>query len=156
MIVSPTGEAAPVMLRQHVGGALPTWSPDGEWISYTDEKGNWNIISPDGKNQRSVGEPKTIQMTFSQDSKLLYGIRVETDRCILYSIDIATKQEKTFGEFSADFAPASPTNPGIQLSVAPDGKSILFPARRTSSSLWMLEGYDQPGWLDELREMLPW
>ena len=156
MIINTTGEATPVVLRQHVGGALPTWSPDGQWISFTDDKNNWSIISPDGKNQHSLGEPKTIQMTFSPDSKLLYGIRVETDRCVLYSVDISSKQEKTIGEFSTDFAPASPTNPGIQISVAPDGKSILFPARRTSSSLWMLEGFDQPSWLDELREMLPW
>ena len=156
MIVNTSGEAAPAMLRQHVGGALPAWSPDGQWISFMDDKNSWSIISPDGKTVRILGEPKTTQMTFSPDSKLLYGIREDTDRCVLYSLDIATKQEKSIGEFSTDFAPASPTNPGIQISVAPDGKSILFPARRTSSSLWMLEGFDQPGWLDELREMLPW
>ncbi|HLG95738.1 MAG TPA: protein kinase [Bryobacteraceae bacterium] len=155
-VVNTTGEAAPAMLRQHVGGALPTWSPDGQWISFTDDKDSWNIISPDGKTVRSFGEPKTIQMTFSPDSKLLYGIRKESDRCVLYSIDIASAQEKTIGQFSIDFAPSSPTSPGIQISIAPDGKSILFPARRVSSSLWMLEGFDRPGWLDELRERLPW
>jgi eukaryotic-like serine/threonine-protein kinase len=156
MVVNTNGEATPVMLREHVEGTLPTWSPDGQWIAYEDESDAWSIISADGKTVRSFGEPKTIQMTFSPDSRLLYGIREETDRCVLYSIDIATAKEKMIGEFSLDFEPRSGTNPGIQVSVAPDGKSILFPARRESSSLWMLEGFEQPSWLDGLRERMPW
>ena len=156
MIVSTSGEAVPAMLREHVDGTLPAWSPDGAWIAYQDESDAWSVISPDGKTVRSFGEPKTIQMTFSPDSKLLYGIREETDRCVLFSIEIATAKEKTIGEFSTDFAPRSGTNPGIQISVAPDGKSILFPARRDSSSLWMLEGFEGPSWLDELRERMLW
>ena len=158
MVVGTTGEAEPTMLREHVDGSLPTWSPDGRWIAYDDDSDavGWSIVSLDGKTVRSFGEPKTIQMTFSPDSKLLYGIREETDRCVLYSIDIASKQEKTIGEFSLDFEPRSGTNPGIQITVAPDGKSILFPARRESSSLWMLEGFEHPGWFDELRERMPW
>ena len=156
MIVNTTGEAVPTMLREHVDGSLPTWSPNGQWISYQDESDAWSIISPDGKTVRNFGEPKTIQMTFSPDSKLLYGIREETDRCVLFSIDIATSQEKPIGEFSTDFEPRSGTNPGIQISVAPDGKSLLFPARRESSSLWMLEGFERPSWLDDLRERMPW
>jgi hypothetical protein len=81
---------------------------------------------------------------------------VEPDRRTLYSLDIATKEEKTIGEISKDFTPASYNNPGIRLSLSPDGKSILYPAARTMSSLWMTEGFDQPVWLDLLREMLPW
>jgi len=105
---------------------------------------------------RSYGEPNTIEMTFSADSKRLYGIRVEPDRRTLYSLDIATKEEKTIGEISKDFTPASYNNPGIRLSLSPDGKSILYPAARSTSGLWMMEGFDQPVWLDQLREMLPW
>jgi hypothetical protein len=95
-------------------------------------------------------------MTFSADSKRLYGIRVDQDRRTLYSLDIATKEEKTIGEIGKDFTPSSYNNPGVRLSLSPDGKSILYPALRVSSSLWMLEGFDQPGWLDQLREMMPW
>jgi hypothetical protein len=113
-------------------------------------------VSPDGKTVHSFGEPKTVQITFSPDSKLLYGVRVETDRCVLYSLEIATAKEKTIGEFSTDFTPRSSSNPGVRLSVAPDGKSILFGALRGSQSLWMLEGFERPTWLDELRERLPW
>ena len=94
-------------------------------------------------------------MTFSADSKRLYGIRVEPDRRTLFSLDIA-KEVKTIGEISKDFTPLSYSNPGIRLNLSPDGKSILYPATRSTSSLWMMEGFDQPSWVDQLREMMPW
>ena len=109
----------------------------------------------DGKTVRSFGQPDTIQMTFSADSKRLYGIRAEPDRCALYSLDIASKEEKTIGYTSRDFTPSSYSNPGIRLSVSPDGKSILYPAIRRSSSIWMLEEFDQPGWVEVSRELIP-
>ncbi len=154
MIVKSTGEAAPVALHRSIGEMLPSWSPDGRWITYRDapERGGLTLISPDGKTVRSFGEPDTIQVAFSPDSKRLYGIRVEPDRCALYSLDIATKEQKTIGYISRDFTPSSYSNPGIRLSVAPDGKSILYPMWRRSNSLWMLEGFDQPTWLDKLRQ----
>jgi hypothetical protein len=81
---------------------------------------------------------------------------VEADRCVLYSLDITSKEKKVIGEISKDFTPASYSNPGIRLSISPDGKSILYPALRRSSSLWMLEGFDRPRWIEEVRESLPW
>jgi Tol biopolymer transport system component len=157
MVVRTTGEATPAVLREKAGLPLPEWSPDGQWIKFGDGSGaGWSLISPDGKTVRSYGEPKTIDMTFSADSKRLYGIRVEPDRRTLYSLDIATKGVKTIGEISKDFQPSSYSNPGIRLSLSPDGKSILYPATRGSSSLWMMGGFDQPGWVDQLREMMPW
>jgi Tol biopolymer transport system component len=158
MLVRTAGEAPPVVLVEKAGIPLPEWSPDGQWIKFLDPRDgtSWSLISPDSKTVRSYGEPNTIEMTFSADSKRLYGIRVEPDRRTLYSLDIATKEEKTIGEISKDFTPASYNNPGIRLSLSPDGKSILYPAARTMSSLWMTEGFDQPVWLDLLREMLPW
>jgi Tol biopolymer transport system component/predicted Ser/Thr protein kinase len=158
MVVNTTGEATPTMLREHIGNPLPDWSPDGAWIKFLDtvNGAGWSVISPDAKTVRSYGEPLTVQMTFSADSKKLYGIRVEADRCILYALDILTKEEKVIGDIAKDFTPASYSNPGIRLSLSPDGKSILYPAIRRSSSLWMLEGFERPGWLDRLREMLPW
>jgi len=163
MMVKATGDAAPQVLFEKAGNPLPEWSPDGQWIKFTDARGGfadpgvgWVLMSPDGKTMRTYGEPHTVQMTFSSDSKRLYGIRVEPDRRTLFSLDIATKETKTIGEISKDFTPASYNNPGIRLSLSPDGKSLLYPATRGSSSLWMMEGFAQPGWLDQLREMLPW
>ncbi len=157
MVARASGEATPVVLREIAGNPLPEWSPDGQWISFLDGKsGGWAIISPDGKTERTYGEPKAVQMTFSADSKHLYGIRVEDDHNTLFSLDLATKELKNIGDVGKDFTPASYSNPGIRLSLSPDGKSILFPAMRRSSSLWMLEGFDPPGFLARLREMVPW
>ena len=156
MLVRTTGEATPAVLVDKAGLPLPEWSPDGQWIKFFDAQGGagWSVISPDGKTLRSYGEPNTIDMTFSADSKRLYGIRVEADRRTLFSLDIATKEVKTIGEIGKDFTPSSYSNPGIRLSLSPDGKSILYPATRRSSSLWMMEGFDQPRWVDQLREMM--
>jgi serine/threonine protein kinase len=159
MVVKTSGEATPAVLREKISNGLPAWSPDGKWITFqdhSDEADNWSLISPDGKTVRMVGEPKAVQMTFSADSKLLYGIRLDKDRQTLFSIDIATKGEKTIGDVGKDFTPQSFLTPGVRLSLSPDGKSILYPALRDTSSLWMLEGFEQPGLLDRLREMRPW
>ena len=157
-VVKTSGEATPVVLREKISNGLPVWSPDGQWIAYQDQsdEAGWSLISPDGKTVRTYGEPKTLQMTFSADSKLLYGIRVDNDRRTLFSIDILTKAEKNIGEIGKDFIPQSFSTPGVRLSLSPDGKSILYPALRDTSSLWMLEGFDPPGLLDRLREMRPW
>jgi Tol biopolymer transport system component len=145
MLVRTAGEATPVVLCGKAGLPLPEWSPDGQWIKFIDARNanaGWTLSSPDGKTLRSFGEPNTVEMTFSADSRRLYGIRVESDRRTLFSLDIATKETKTIGEISKDFTPASYNNPGIRLSLSPDGKSILYPATRRSSSLWMMEGFD--------------
>jgi hypothetical protein len=63
---------------------------------------------------------------------------------------------KTIGEFARDFAPTSYSNPGVRLSLSPDGKSILFPAQRVATGLWMLEGFTRPGWWDNARETIGW
>jgi eukaryotic-like serine/threonine-protein kinase len=161
MMVRTSGDATPAVLREKAGLPLPEWSPDGQWIKFTDASAGyagagWALMSPDGKTVRSYGEPNTVAMTFSADSKRLYGIRVEGDRRTLFSLDIASKEVKTIGEISKDFTPASYNNPGIRLSLSPDGKSILYPATRRSSSLWMMEGFARPGWADRVREMMPW
>jgi len=159
MVARTTGDATPVVLCEKAGINLPEWSPDEQWIKFVDARNpdaGWTLSSPDGKTLRSYGEPNTIEMTFSADSKRLYGVRVEADRRTLFALDIATKEAKTIAEISKDFTPLSFNRPGIRLSLSPDGKSILYPATRPVSSLWMMEGFDQPGWSDWLREMMPW
>jgi Tol biopolymer transport system component len=155
MIVKASGEAAPALLRAKIGNPLPDWSPDGRWISFADMQG-WHLISPDGKTVRDLGDLNAGQITFSADSKLIYGIRAKDDKRTLFSMDIETKATKNIGEIARDFTPSSYSNPGTRLSLSPDGKSILYPAFLRSNSLWMLEGFETPGWRDRFREMVPW
>lgn len=52
---------------------------------------------------------------------------------------------KNIGEIGKDFTPLSYSNPGIRLSLAPDGKIILCPAARRTNTLWMLERFRPAG-----------
>src|SRR6202020_1094798 len=105
-------------LRENAGGFLPSWSPDGRWILYREDNGGgWNLVSPDGKSQRQIGEPKTVVMTFSADSKSVYGIRIDQTKRTLFSLDLATNQAKAIGEIARDFTPSSFSNPGVRLSL---------------------------------------
>jgi Tol biopolymer transport system component len=161
MTVKASGEATPATLRDDLGnnpgGFVPSWSPDGKWILYRgDPDGGWGLISPDGKSQRSIGEPKTPALVFSADSKKLYGIRVDQAKNELFSLDLATNVAKAIGEIPPDFTPVSFDSPGLRFTLSPDGKSILYPAFRRSGSLWMMEGFDGLSWSESVREMLPW
>lgn len=155
MLVRTSGEAAPTLFRTPVDG-LPVWSPDGQWIAFFGARDGWTLISPDGKTVRNYGELTTSVVAFSADSKLLYGIRSEKEHQYLYSLDLATKAEKVIGDIGQEFVPRSYSNPGVRLSLSPDGKRVLFASYRPSASLWMLEGFAGPTWTERLREMLPW
>jgi serine/threonine protein kinase len=158
MVARTSGEATPAVVRENVGFALPEWSPDGRWILFLDRPGSagWTLISPDGRTVRVFGLPEAVAMTFSADSTHLYGIRSAQNRHSLFSLDLANKQTKGIGDIGPDFIPRSYFTPGVRLSLSPDGKRITWPAYRASNSLWMLEGFDPPTWMEQLREILPW
>jgi Tol biopolymer transport system component/predicted Ser/Thr protein kinase len=157
MTVKASGEATPTKLRENAGGFVPSWSPDGRWILYREDGGGgWALISPDGKSQRAIGEPKAVAMTFSGDSTKLYGIRMDQGKSTLFSVDLATNASRTIGELARDFTPRSFSNPGLRMSLSPDGKSVMYPAFRRTRNLWMMEGFEGLNWSERLREMLPW
>jgi dipeptidyl aminopeptidase/acylaminoacyl peptidase len=137
MKVRTTGEAAPVLIKAGLHGAisLPDWSPTGEWIAC-----GTLLISPDGKNERSLGDRRSPHYVFSKDGKLLYGVRPENGRATLFSLDVATGVEHPIG-MSHTFVPASNLNPSIRLSRAPDGKSVVYSGGNVRGSLWLLEGF---------------
>jgi Tol biopolymer transport system component len=134
--VKTTGQAQPVLLRDGDYGTVPSWSPTGEWIAAGDK-----LISPDGKTVRSLGDHNSQFYMFSADGKLLYGVRSDPNRKLLFSVDIATGSEKIIGDLGKDFRPASGISPGIRFSLAPEGKSFTFSTRTSKRNLWMLEGF---------------
>jgi Tol biopolymer transport system component len=125
--------------------AVPCWSPTGEWIAYNDR--GYKLISPDGAKTRDLGDIKAVAISFSTDGKLLYGIRVEGDRCPLFSVDIASGAEKVIGDVGLDKIPRSPLNPAMRLSLSPDGKSVVYGTASSKINMWMLEGFvAKRGW----------
>jgi Tol biopolymer transport system component len=136
MKVKTTGQAAPVALKTDASAQIPSWSPTGEWIAFGGE-----LISPDGKITRPLGNHGSEHHMFSADGKRVYGIRPGGTRNLLFSVDLARGAEKIIGDLGADFRPGSSVHPGIGFSLAPDGKSFVYARGKTKNNLWLLEGF---------------
>ena len=138
MKVKTSGQATPIMLKSSVVAWVPSWSPTGEWIAHGDE-----LISPDAKTMRSLGNHGSLHYMFSSNGKLVYGIRPDGPRNLLFSVKVASGVEKLVGDLGADARPASPSSPGIRFSLAPDGKSFVYGVVVEKSNIWLMQGFDQ-------------
>ena len=152
MIARTSGQSNPVRVADARGDFIPSWSPDGQWLSLRSDQ--WTLISPDGKNTKPIGDFATRHLTFSRDSKTLYGINpAPPNGQNLFSIDIATNKLTVIKDLGAGNAPYSNWGPGIRFSLNPDGKSFVYGVQspRSQSSLWMLDGFARPSLLETLR-----
>ena len=131
LVVNVGSAEPPTVLRRVVSGALPDWSPTGEWISFQDE-GGWNVISPDGKTIKALSKISTQHLAFSKDGKQLFGVREEHATATLFSLDLVTGKMKNLRDLGHELAPASDYGPGIRFSLAPDGKSIAYSVKDSS------------------------
>jgi Tol biopolymer transport system component len=137
MKVKTTGQASAILLKPDRNyGGVPSWSPTGEWILYGTE-----LISPDGKVTREIGDHHSPHYVFSHDGMLLYGMRQEGERQLLFSIDLATGRERITGEVHPAMPPASNVEPSIRFTLSPDGKSFIYGSGKFKSNLWMLAGF---------------
>ena len=146
LVVNVGSAEPPTVLRRVVSGALPDWSPTGEWISFQDE-GGWNVISPDGKTIKALSKISTQHLAFSKDGKQLFGVREEPATATLFSLDLMTGKMKNLRDLGHELAPASDYGPSIRFSLAPDGKSIAYSVKEARSSIWLLEGFQGPSLL---------
>lgn len=91
-----------------------------------------------------MGQMQTRHLTFTRDGKTVYGIRNTGGHHVLFSMAVAGGPMKAIGEIPNEFAPHNYFGIGIRFSVAPDGKSLLYSTFSSKTSLWMLEGFEQP------------
>ncbi len=140
LVVNVGSAEPPTVLRKDVSEALPDWSPTGKWISFED-KGGWEVISPDGKPVKALGKIETQHLTFSRDGKQLYGVRQEHSGATLFSFDLATRKMRDLRDLGHELSPESDLLPGIRFSLAPDGKSIAYSVAEERTSIWLLEGF---------------
>ncbi len=137
MKAQTTGEATPVPIAADLSNAeVPVWSPAGDWILC-----GRMLYSPDGQKTKSLGDRGTPTYAFSQNGKLLYGIRHEGDKELLFSIDVASGAEKVMGDLGTEFRPQLSFNPATRFSLAPDGKSFVYSVGSPHSDLWIFEGF---------------
>jgi Tol biopolymer transport system component len=139
MKVKASGQAAPVLVKAGVAAEPPSWSPDGNWIVSGDR-----LVSADGQTVRELPPTGSLNLAFSRDGKLLYGIRREGSGNVFFSIDAASGARKDIAKLSREFEPASDLRPAIRLSLAPDGGSITYAVGAPRSNLWMLTGALKP------------
>jgi Tol biopolymer transport system component len=152
--VKTSGNATPTMLKANVySNFLPDWSPTGEWITYQDDRGA-AMISPDGKSVKSLGNIKIYYLAFSKDGKKLYGIKYGDEKNPLIEVDVATLKTKVIKELGVEWEPDDDLWPSIRLSLAPDGKSLVYTVSKTQENIWMLQGYRQPGLLERVGDFI--
>jgi hypothetical protein len=116
------------------------------------------LISPDGKTSKYLGKMETPDLVFSKNGKLLYGIETgdsegELVRATLFSLDPVTLKKRIIRELGKDLAPRSINYEDNRFSLAPDGKSFLYPTLYLHEDLWMLTGYRQPGWQARISDL---
>jgi Tol biopolymer transport system component len=138
MKVQTAGETTPVMLKSDLSGVRepPVWSPAGGWIVFAN-----TLYSPDGQKAQPLGDRGTPNYVFSQDGKLLYGIRGDGAHQWLFAINVADGKEKVLGDLGAEFQPMLSFHPAVIFSLAPDGKSFVYTVGSARSNLWMFEGF---------------
>ena len=137
--VKSSGQATPIVVKEDVdydNDGVPSWSPDGSWIVLGE-----SLYSSDGKTVRPLGNHKSEAYTFSPDGKLVYGMRPERERELLFSVDIASRKEKIIGDVGKDSRPGSNQNPAMRFSLAPGAKGIVYGTIKRKDNLWLLEGF---------------
>ena len=125
------------------------WSPQGDWIAYTDP-GGLHAVSPDGRQQRPLSSRDWQTFGWSADGKSLYGIASTEDRRLTVGrVELATGNETQI----ADLGPV-PAAMGLGnfhgelayrgFSLSPDGKSFLTSLFRAKADIWLLAEWNRP------------
>lgn len=148
-----------------IAGNTPAWSPDGAWIAYQTDH-DVRLVSPDGARHRILTTNNMSRdrneygwdnaLVWSRDGGSLYSIRRTEDRTVqLVSINPVTGVVRIVSTLGADFYFATPTDPGLRFTLAPDGRSFLGTIVRTHTELWILEDFAPHGgildWFRRLR-----
>jgi hypothetical protein len=154
MTVRTNGNASPAVLKTNVFPFfLPSWSPTGEWIVFADDQGK-ELTSPDGKIAKPLGKVEAESLAFSRDGKRLYGVSSFETHPVLFSFDLQTLKKTVIKELSDEWAPDDDLFPSIRFTLAPDGQSLVYAVSNTRDDLWMLQGFQPPGWRNRMSYLL--
>ena len=84
---------------------------------------------------------------------MVYGIEsdAEDDRSTLFSLDLATLKGRTIKQLGKELQPL-PGAQSTRFSLAPDGKSFVYSTYEDRDDIWMLAGYRQPGWWNQVSD----
>ena len=136
------GGGRPIVLRQNCLPSHPKWQHKiGHWIACLTPEG-LTLVSDDGKDAKPISKADWPIYGWSADGAFLYGIKqVDSLHRFVASLNIETGAEKIIGPLQL---PAIADLSGYSLS--PDGKSFATSASHPTADIWMLEGFERPGW----------
>ena len=142
-----------VLARDIIPLSSVQWSPNDKWIAYNG-RGGLSLVSPDGKSTRVVLDQPWMTFAWSQDSRLLYGIRQSDDfrHLTFASVDIESKAERIL---SADFMPLPVAGQPVRGFTRVSRTTFVTSISHVRSDIWLLDGFQPPRTLwDRLTDML--
>jgi Tol biopolymer transport system component len=121
----------------------PEWSPSGQWIAVSTFM-SLTLVSPDGKDMRTLPAVIGQALAWSKDSKTIYGLSYNTDPPSLKALDVATGNVRMLAEYHVGFQPLqlieNSYTGSIRISMNPDGKSVAVGTATSQADLWILDG----------------
>jgi eukaryotic-like serine/threonine-protein kinase len=128
-------------------GAAPAWSPDGLWIACgMRNEPSILLISPDGKDSRKLASPvqtflQDFVIVWSGDSLKLFVASSLMDDARLDAIDVGTGATRKIADLGPNITFEVLTNYCLSGSLASDGKSFATTVSKTTSDIWILDGF---------------
>jgi eukaryotic-like serine/threonine-protein kinase len=128
-------------------GAAPAWSPDGLWIA-CGLRNEFSIllISPDGKHSRKLASPvptflQDFVLVWSGDSLKLFVASSLMGDARLDAIDVGTGATRKIADLGPNMTFEVLVNFCLSGSLASDGKSFATTVSKTTSDIWILDGF---------------
>ena len=142
--VRTTGQAEPEPLKTGFApsSAIPSWSPRDDWILYSDG-GAPKLISIDGRTTRDLKLPAPTLCAFGQSGVRLYCLQPSPSGPSVFEADLEGNRVREIGLIASELRPSTVVNPGLRLSLTPDGQSLSYSNYKVSANRWLLEGLDK-------------
>jgi Tol biopolymer transport system component len=136
--------------------SAPVWSPDGDWIACGGPGQSVLLVSPDGKQRRSLPSPvraadQHFVLVWSQDGETVYVASSFPPKARLDAISVRTGTSRRIGEYPAALSFRTIPPYTLSGSLSGDGKSFATTVFNLRSDLWLLKGFPQPrrNWFSE-------
>jgi eukaryotic-like serine/threonine-protein kinase len=145
-IVQIGSESGPKFIGAACGSA-PAWSGNGHWIA-CGVPGEPTILltSPDGKQSSKLPSPvrtnaQQFVTVWSRDSSTIYVASSLSDPARLDAIDVRTGAARKIADLGSGINFEMSVNFMLSGSLAPDGKSFATTVAKTTSDIWILDGF---------------
>jgi len=119
-------------------GAHMEWSPAGDWIAHDAPEG-LSVVSPDGKTRRVLTKERPRAIAWAPGGKTLYAVLVTGSTFTVAAVDVAAGHVRTIRSLDPSLNVISALNPGLRMTLHPDGKRLLTTVGRARMDIWMLE-----------------